>query len=400
MATSIPVRFAELPRQFTARSWGLRNFNRSFVALPVDATCLVVPSKQCIFVNRAGDRLRHELTLEEAKKWGDDQEDLGEDDLDDDEMETVYAKAHSGTDRFCLRLVFHAEKVMHGEGSSKHRAFRRLLDDAKFHATHLPDAEGSMVPIHHGMWFMDTGDWAGTVVLSITQWGGTSWRELSHTRMNTEANRILIGRTFEALHDYGVHWGGLEGSKAGFRHAVIDIHSPGLSREDLLNGKAPCYIVGFSEASIGHDCMRRVPILPLGSYLRDEQIGCAEIADILILLEFMKPGQADVPASKAVAWYTQYSRRHPEQSHMDVSIVQRARLYFRWPPVYPDLRVTFEDTDEYSKGIIEETEPDADHVASFRSDSSSPEPASSQVDNVAAKLAVASLEDITLGSKV
>ncbi|KAJ6504655.1 hypothetical protein C8R47DRAFT_153640 [Mycena vitilis] len=204
-------------------------------------------------------------------------------------METVFAKAQSGTDRFCLRLVFHADKVYRDTRSTKHRALCRLVDDAKFHATHLPDVEGSMVPIHYGMWLMDAGDWAGMVLFSVTEWGGTSWNELSRTRMNTEANRILVGRTFEALHDYGVYWGGLERSPAGFRHVVIDTNAPGLSREDLLNGKAPCYIVGFSEAEVGHDCARTLPILPLGSYLKPGQLGCAEIADVLILLGFMKP---------------------------------------------------------------------------------------------------------------
>jgi hypothetical protein len=249
-----------------------------------------------IFINGQGDRLPEQLTLDEAKTWGYN---------DPNDTQIIFAHAKSATSRFCLRMVFNAKEVIRHKQSNEYRAFSRLVKDAKFHATYLGDAEGFNVPIHYGMWLMDTGDWAGKVLFSITQWCGISWNELSHTRMNTEANRcvrlfaaswvawlmhpyrILIGRTFEALHDYGVHRGGL-GNFENFRHAIIDVNAPGLSREDLLNGKAPCYIVGFSEAHANHQCMRKLPILPLGSYLPLKEVGCDEIGSALILLGFMK----------------------------------------------------------------------------------------------------------------
>jgi hypothetical protein len=192
------------------------------------------------------------------------------------------------------------------------------VKDAKFHSTYLAYAEGLMVPIHYGMWQMDTGDWASKILFSITQWCGISWNELSHTRMNTEANRyesspslycislihpysILVGRTFEALHDHGVQWGNLADFE-DFRHAIIDVNAPGLSREDLLNGKAPCYIVGFSEAYATHYCMRKLPILPLGSYVPLEEVCCDEIASVLILLDFMEKSETSMYVSSMAGY--------------------------------------------------------------------------------------------------
>jgi hypothetical protein len=296
MTTSIHVRFDGLPFQYTAIPWKIPNHNYPFTAVPGDATSLVVPPKRCLFINRQGDRRPQELTLDEARTWGyNDENDTG----------IIYAQAQSATSRFCLRIVFNAREVIRHKKSNRYRAFSRLVEDAKFHSTYLAYAEGLTVPIHYGMWVMDTGDWAGNVLFSLTQWCGMSWNELSYTRMNTEANRcvrlfaaswlawlmhpyrILVGSTLEALHDHGVHRGGL-GNFDNFRHVIIDVHAPGLSREDLLNGKAPCYIVGFSEAYATHHCTRKLPILPLGSYIPLKEVGCDEIASALILLGFMK----------------------------------------------------------------------------------------------------------------
>jgi hypothetical protein len=56
-----------------------------------------------------------------------------------------------------------------------------------------------------------------------------------------------------------------------------DHDAPGLEQADLLNGKAPSYIVGFSEAS-AHRCTPKLPILPLDSYPPVEVVGCDELA--------------------------------------------------------------------------------------------------------------------------
>ncbi|KAJ6583982.1 hypothetical protein DFH09DRAFT_1275035 [Mycena vulgaris] len=61
----------------------------------------------------------------------------------------------------------------------------------------------------------------------------------------------LQDTTFEALHDYGIDHGGLNSSD-DIRHAIIDVHAPGLAHTDLLDGKAPCHIVHFSDARANH----------------------------------------------------------------------------------------------------------------------------------------------------
>lgn len=110
--------------------------------------------------------------------------------------------------------------------------------------------------------------------------------------------RLLVGRTFEALHDSGIDHGGLDGP-SDLRHAIIDIYAPGLSRDDLLNGKAPCYIVGFSEAQANHQCARKLPILPLDAFLWYEEVGCVEITDVTILLKFMQSAHTSMLSSSA-----------------------------------------------------------------------------------------------------
>ncbi|KAF7337840.1 hypothetical protein MVEN_02006900 [Mycena venus] len=277
----------------------------------------------------------------------------------------------------------------------------RLIKDAKFHSTHLADVEGLIVPIHYGMWLMDTGEWAGKVLFSITQWCGMSWNELSYTRMNTEANRILVGRTFEALHDYGVDHGGLNDFD-NFRHVIIDIHAPGLSREDLLNGKAPCYITCFSEAHVKHSCTRRVPVLPLGSYISAEDVGCNEISDVLLLLDFKKRVNTRVSASQALEWHTKYSALYPDVDNMDALIAQRAKLYPEAPSVYEEhLTVSFDGDDEYSKAVIwriapvvsdEEQALAPGNLPASHSNAWIPDPDSDAMNTVVAKLERTTLE--------
>jgi len=157
--------------------------------MPDGATSLVVPRTRGLFINSPGDKLPEEVTLDDAKNWG----------LNDgNDTDLIFARAKTTISRFCLRLVPNADKFIRHKGSNRYRAFARLVKDAKFHSTRLTEMEGIMVPIHYGMWLMNTGDWAGKVLFSITQWCGVSWNELSYTGMNTEANRILVGRTLVA----------------------------------------------------------------------------------------------------------------------------------------------------------------------------------------------------------
>ncbi|KAJ6504661.1 hypothetical protein C8R47DRAFT_153663 [Mycena vitilis] len=377
---TLPFRFAgQPPRHFTAKFWPVRNHDHPFAALPAHVTSLVVPPARCIFVNRQGDKRVMKLTLDEARNWKHSEF---------SETEIIFAQARSGTSKFCIRLIFNADKVIQDANSNSWLALARLIEDAKFHSTHLVPLEGQIVPIHYGMWLMDTGAWGGKVFFSVTQWCGVSFNELSYTKFNTEANRILVGRTFEILHDSGIHLGGL-GDFINLRHAVIDVGAPGLSEEDLLNGKAPCYIVGFSEALANHQC--KLPVVPLGSFPRSHEVGCDEIESAIILLGFAKKSAKPVPLSRALEWHAKYSELYPDESNASVAVAQRHRLYPGMRPVYGDqLLVSFRGDDEYAKADIWQnpdfcTDDDADdleaakeqtpdRVGGFRSDSSSPDP--------------------------
>ncbi|KAJ7904540.1 hypothetical protein B0H14DRAFT_2663372 [Mycena olivaceomarginata] len=100
------------------------------------------------------------------------------------------------------------------------------------------------------------------------------------------SGRLLVGRTFEALHDFGVLRGGHFYTHE-FRHVVIDIHAPGLTQTDVLEGKASCYIVCFTEARPNHQCRCRVPIVPFDVYPDEKEVGCIETSNILTFLNFL-----------------------------------------------------------------------------------------------------------------
>ncbi|KAJ7439230.1 hypothetical protein FB451DRAFT_1192271 [Mycena latifolia] len=344
MTTRIWVRFEGLQANYFAKQWRIPNHTRPFEPIPDDTRCIIVPRARSLFINGPGDRHREEISLNEASTWG-----LSSGEYD----QAIYARAKTAnaSKRFCLRMILNVMQSTSDIHSSTFQVYDRLVADAIFHSTHLLDAEGLFVPLHYGMWVMDTGDWAGKVLFSITQWCGVPWNDLAETKMNTEANRILVGRTFEALHDYGIdHGGGLRCSY-DFRHVTIDVEASGLTEADLMNGKAPCYIVDFSEARANHQCARKLPILPLDAFPHRKEVGCREIADVLILLKFMRMPVAGAQpdptthASQALEWHAKYCERHPDVEPYHVLIAQRERLFHGMPPVYPDIDISFEDED-------------------------------------------------------
>ncbi|KAJ7880357.1 hypothetical protein B0H14DRAFT_3434603 [Mycena olivaceomarginata] len=354
MATTIRVHFEGSPYQYTAKRWNIPNHDHPFQSMPADATALIVPQTRSLFFNDQFDKRPQAITLDAAKNWG----------VDDDDTGLVFALAKTTTSGFCLRLVLNADKFIRHKNSKRFQAFARLVRDAQFHSAHLDEIEGLIVPIHYGMWLMDTGDWAGKVLFSITQWCGISWNELSYTRMNTEANRILVGRTFEALHDSGVDYGGLSGFDI-FRHAIIDISAPGLTRDD----PPEC-----------HQCMRRVPVLPLASGYTSVSFHRPRVAR-QVLRTLSRRGQFGGPNGATG------------------QAISRCSIGIRWP-----IDGIFEGDDEYPRAIIRriptvdsggerEQTPDQplDHLPVFRSDSLSPEP--DALETVADKLGHVTLED-------
>jgi hypothetical protein len=231
---------------------------------------------------------------------------------------------------------------------------------------------------------------------SITQWCGTPWNELAQKKeLNTEANRytllfflfcfrgndslysrILVGRTLELLHDFGVAYGDSFMTQSDLRHVIVDVQEPWLSPEDVRNGKAPCYVVGFGEALIGHECARKLPVLPLDSLFCGHTAGCKELTNLTYALGFMNRSNkcesfsptclhllmcCSKPAtytSKAIQWHDEDSKRFPWLPNSAVLIARRARLFKDMPPLYPELLTSFLGDDEYAEVVVEQTEPE------------------------------------------
>ncbi|KAJ7143571.1 hypothetical protein C8R43DRAFT_1199100 [Mycena crocata] len=168
------------------------------------------------------------------------------------------------------------------------------------------------------MWLIDTGDWAGKVLCSITQWCGKPWLELAKTKMNTQANKILVGRTLELLHDYGVTHGNI-GYETDLRHA-----SRTAARCAPVCGRA------------GRDEMVNVTVTYMLGFMPKD-------------LDRLSPNSETY---KAIQWHNGYSKRHPDWPNGDVLIAQRAKLFDGMPPLYPGFYVTFEGDEEFSTAIL------------------------------------------------
>ncbi|KAJ7143575.1 hypothetical protein C8R43DRAFT_1237901 [Mycena crocata] len=371
MATTIQISFKGLSREYTAASWNLPKHHEPFETLPTNT--IVLPDS--LLINGGGHRIRQKLTFDQARRWG----------LNEGDESVVYGQAQStdGLSRFCLRFIFNAEEIRRDRESlpMPFNTYLRLLKDAHFHSKHLVKAEGMIVPSHYGMWLMDTGDWAGKVLCSITQWCGKTWLELSRDKMDTLANKILVGRTLEILHDYGVNHGGIV-HVTDLRHILIDVHAPGLSNDDRLNGKAPCYIVDFGNAHTRHACARKLPVLPIDAFPTATEVGCVELGKAARALGFMNTSRSLSPnceTYRAVQWHDKYAELHPDWQNSEVLIAQRAKFFKDLPPLYPELHVSFEDDDEYSTALIErdfpsdeETELAEEDMDASREDSASP----------------------------
>ncbi|KAF7292739.1 hypothetical protein MIND_01172200 [Mycena indigotica] len=329
-------------RVFSARMWRIPGVRGPFSPLPPAAHTLSIASDS-IFINSYSGNNRISIPLADARRWG-----LRE----DKRVQFARATAPNGQ-RFCLRFIFHADTVMQeGDPTWNQRFIQALVDDAKFHIKHLQTVAGLLVPQNYGMWVMETGDWAGTVLFSLTQWCGTPWKSLLRTELNTKANNLLIGRVCEMLHDLGVKITGRMGSSEDLCHIILDVEDPAVTKEMAKNGEARCYIVDFSHAR-RHNCKRRLPLVPLG---RDAfrllmqtptfSFGCPELENIAHLLDFTPRGlqypsePPETPIGEAMKWRDDYLAAHPSYSNAAVLVAQRVALFPNALPVYPGLKVS------------------------------------------------------------
>nr|GAT52260.1 predicted protein [Mycena chlorophos] len=327
--------------RFAAKRWRIPGVDGPFARLPAAAKTLRI-SKRSVFMNHYSHAEREELSVLDAREWG-----LSE------ETRIVYAKAvaENGT-RFCLRFILNAQQCTSDPHSNNFKFYSDMVKDARFHARNLqPVAGGLFVPMHYGMWIADTSDWAGIVLISITDWCGISWQSLRRTRYNTVANRLLIGRTFEMLHDIGVELNGSMENYRDFANVMLDFDDP-LATEDVrLNGRARCYIAGFSKAEM-HQCERRLPLLPLGTILSRDTFGCPELACVSFLLDLNRSNACpEYSVDGLLQWHRDYAAKHPEYPNASVLIAQRAALFPKERRVYPSLSCSFVDSDDVSSDL-------------------------------------------------
>ncbi|KAF7301176.1 hypothetical protein MIND_00682100 [Mycena indigotica] len=334
LSSTIEVRFTATPSEsFTARPWAIPGNRKDlFTALRPTANILTV-APDAVFINDLDDR-RAQLPFSRAKKWG-----LGE------ETRTIFARATAEDgQRFCLRFIFNADRVVR-HGHPNRRFISALVSDANFYTEHLQAVAGVLVPHHYGMWTMKTGGWAGTVLFSLTQWCGTPWKSLVRTKVNTRANKLLIARTFELLHDVGINVNGRMGSDVDLCHVLLDVDDPRVTLKRQQAGHARCYIADFSEAST-HECARRLPVIPFGEYLVRwrpfEFFGCHELVNVSLLLGFQPLKSSDppeTPVDEALQWYNAYREAHPKYTNAATLVAQRAALFPNSFPLYPGLEV-------------------------------------------------------------
>ncbi|KAJ7368328.1 hypothetical protein DFH08DRAFT_22753 [Mycena albidolilacea] len=161
MTTKIRIRFKGVGPDFRATRWRLPSQTDCFRSLPPNATSLFVPAENSLFIDRPGDRRRQEVAFRDVRSGL----------SDDGYTSLVFARVSK---KFCFRLLFNAERDTDDICSETCRTYKRLVRDAQFHSDHLGDAEGLMVPVHYGVWPMNTGDWVGKVLFSIAQYCGVA----------------------------------------------------------------------------------------------------------------------------------------------------------------------------------------------------------------------------------
>nr|GAT52241.1 predicted protein [Mycena chlorophos] len=317
-----------LPRSLTAKRWRVPGADPTrFCPIPPTSRNLRV-SRNCLFGSSFADNRRQVVPLSDVRGWG----------LQD--MARIYyarAVADDGT-RFCLRFIFNATVATEDRHSDNARHYVRLIKDAQIHARHLQSTAGLITPMHYGMWIAETKDWAGTVLMSITQWCGLSWKSLVGTKMDTQENRLLVARTFEMLHDVGVQLDGKVATSGSLRHVLIDVDNPVVPCESLLRGGALCYIAGFGDGLAKHDCKRRLPILPIGAR---PDCGCKELESVRYLLGFRQESDTTT-AEAAVKFHAEYSARHTQYPNSSVLLAQRKRFFHDSPAVFTGITVSFD----------------------------------------------------------
>ncbi|KAF7314509.1 hypothetical protein MKEN_00923900 [Mycena kentingensis (nom. inval.)] len=342
-STEIRVAFDDIQpasEPFVAQFWSVPGIPDRFAGFPNNTNTLRIPQNSLFSNYGAREAARKVMPLKTAREWG----------INYPEDRVFYAKAQAEDGScYCLRFIFNADRVAVDPHHPKHENCVNMVQDARFYVEHGKIGASLFIPMHFGLWLMETDDFAGVVIVSVTQWCGTPFKTIMNTEYDTLANRILVGRTLEIMHDAGLELNGYMGDYKHLTNILIDLDDPCLSKDDKMNGRARCYIADLSGART-HTCERQLPILPFASHLSSTAFGCREIGNAAFLLGFLpskgwdaEPYVRDVVATKAVNWYNAYYDNHESYANWAVLAAQRTKLFPNLPPVYRGLRITFED---------------------------------------------------------
>ncbi|KAF8917328.1 hypothetical protein CPB85DRAFT_193781 [Mucidula mucida] len=272
-----------------------------------------------------------EYSLDQALSWG-----YGLDSESSLSFPAYYVDGEGQQTLFCLKVVFNTEKVEPDHYCKQ--AIRRLLADANFYGHHLRDVAGTLVPRHYGVWRAKTGEWGGTVLCSVTEWGGVTWDTVAAKKRDTTMVKKAIGRTIERLHNHSIHHNQL--------HHASQVHHL-LVRFDKTDAGTitRCFVVDFSKAA-KVPCARNLPILPIDADVYDgpEGKGCEEARSVTYLLDMSEPEVDMSPSSnmcRAIRFCERYSAQHPSLDNAAVMVVQRHHFFSDEPPLEPDITFGF-----------------------------------------------------------
>ncbi|KAJ7349501.1 hypothetical protein DFH08DRAFT_865545 [Mycena albidolilacea] len=309
MTTTIPVCFEGLG-EFTARAWQIPQHKGRFHALPADLTSLFIPAK-----NRS---LSTNQAIELARQSGSTPQIIGPD-------RRKLLRAF-----FCARVEGISPKTDVQRGadcrprcdveSEAYQALERLVADAKCHSDNLQDIKGLFVPVKHGVWIMD-GGWAGKVLFGIARHCGVPWirNELAQTKYSTLSNSILVGRTFERLHDHGVDHGD-KSNKTGFRLS--------LKPNDWMGGPAATLWASQTQMRLitASEIFQSYPLKPGWTSC----VGMQGNQSVLSLLNFMQKSDGR-KLSQSELWGFAHS------SMLDGTVSRALEWHYKYSELYPDL---------------------------------------------------------------
>lgn len=155
-----------------------------FESFPLDDTALILHDTARICSAIPGRTCK--LRTEEARSWGIHVR-------NDSAVFFTASSAGSGNvdnDLYAVKMIFNTQhpSVTKESNNPSHQGLARFTREADFYARRLCRYRSEMVPKHYGVWRAHTGDWGGTILCSVMEWGGVPWPELNQALRSAPEN--------------------------------------------------------------------------------------------------------------------------------------------------------------------------------------------------------------------